>query len=125
MATAKNTNQINFQAAPSGAVGETMSHIGFWDAATSGNFLWGASITGSPGALALGDVLYIAGDGLTLTQATATGETGTSAVNAIKGRIGDGVWLAAHDGNPGLTGASPMTLTRVALTESSFTFDAS
>ena len=44
---------------------ETISHVSFWDAATSGNFLWSAQATVSKGG-ASGDIIRLATNSLTL-----------------------------------------------------------
>ena len=66
-----------FSAASSGAIAmsntpeftlsgsETISHVSFWDAATSGNFLWSAQATVSKGG-ASGDIIRLATNSLTL-----------------------------------------------------------
>ena len=126
MAVARNTNEIAWEAAPSGAVGEDAMYIGVWDTLTGGAFRFGVQISNDPDALALGEVYYIAASGLAITQTVATNEAEASAQDALRGRLG-GIgpvnrFYAIHTGNPGNTGANEGSLARVSLAHSGFTY---
>lgn len=49
---------------------ETISHVSFWDALTSGNCLWTAAASVSKGGIS-GDIIRIATDSLSLTPIAA------------------------------------------------------
>lgn len=53
--TTSNTAQIDFTNMPA----STITHVGLWDAATAGNFLWGGALTASK-TLNAGDTFRIA-----------------------------------------------------------------
>lgn len=60
--TSQNTAAVTFAAMPAA----TVTHLGLWDAATSGNFLWGGPLTASKTTTA-GDSLQVAPVTLTVT----------------------------------------------------------
>ena len=49
---------------------ETISHVSYWDAATSGNFLWSAALTASKSVTAT-DVLQLTAVGVSLSPLAA------------------------------------------------------
>ena len=57
-----NDAQISFASMPSG----TITHVGVWDASTSGNFLWGGALTASK-TVNSGDTVQIASGDLDVT----------------------------------------------------------
>ncbi|WP_029899510.1 phage tail fiber protein [Nocardia brasiliensis] len=76
-------SQATFGAAASGAIAltgtnpsfamtasETVSHVSFWDASSSGNFLWSAALTASK-AVVNGDTLTLTAAGLSLAPLAA------------------------------------------------------
>ena len=126
MAVSRNTNEIAWQAAPPAAVNEDAMYIGVWSALTGGSFLFGVQISNNPDALALGEVYYIASNGLAITQTAATNEAEASAQDALRGRLG-GVgtvnrFYAIHTGDPGTNGANQASLDRVSLAHTGFTY---
>ena len=52
-----------------GTNGEVVSHVSFWDASSTGNFLWSASLTASK-TINTGDTLNISSASLTITTAS-------------------------------------------------------
>ena len=52
-----------------GTNGEVVTHISFWDASASGNFLWSAALNASK-TLSTGDTLNISSASLTITTAS-------------------------------------------------------
>jgi hypothetical protein len=64
-ATSSNTPQWTSWA---GTNGEVVSHISFWDASTSGNFLWSAALSSSK-TVNTGDTLTLSSSSLVVTTA--------------------------------------------------------
>ena len=64
-ATSSNTPQWTSWA---GTNGEVVSHISFWDASTSGNFLWSAALSSSK-TVNTGDTLTLSSSSLIITTA--------------------------------------------------------
>ena len=129
MARALNTSELAWAGASGNAVGETASWLGSWDALTGGNFLFGIEISNSPSALALGEVYFIAANGLVYTQTVASNEVDSVAQDSLRGRFGGVVgaigtqYYAMHTGNPGTNGANPLPdLPRIAVLGSGFTY---
>ena len=108
MAVATNDNVIQF-AAPTPAAWGTLSYLGFHDAATgTANFI-GSSALDTSRATSIGaDVEIPAGD-FTVTQ--PNGEyTDYGAERALNGALGNGsIWVSAHTGDPGTTGANEVS----------------
>lgn len=52
-----------------GTNGEVVTHISFWDASASGNFLWSAALSASK-TMSTGDTLNISSASLTITTAS-------------------------------------------------------
>jgi len=52
-----------------GTNGEVVSHVSFWDATSTGNFLWSAALTASK-TINTGDTLNISSASLTITTAS-------------------------------------------------------
>jgi len=52
-----------------GTNGEVVSHVSFWDASSTGNFLWSAALTASK-TINTGDTLNISSASLTITTAS-------------------------------------------------------
>lgn len=65
--TASNSAAVEFPAASGGDFG-TITHIGIWDALTSGNLLFHSSLTTSK-TIADGDIFKIAASGIDITAA--------------------------------------------------------
>jgi hypothetical protein len=75
-------SSVTFSAASSGAIAlsntpsftmtatETISHVSYWDAATSGNFLWSAALT-TPKSVSATDVLQLTSVGVSLSPLAA------------------------------------------------------
>jgi hypothetical protein len=65
--TASNTSAVEFPAASGGNWG-TITHIGIYDASTSGNLLFHASLTASK-TINDGDIFKVAASGVDITAA--------------------------------------------------------
>lgn len=52
-----------------GTNGEVVTHVSFWDASTSGNFLWSAALSASK-TVNTGDTLNLTSSSLTITNAS-------------------------------------------------------
>ena len=87
MARALNSAELAWAGASGNAVGETASWLGSWDALTGGDFLFGIEISNSPSALALGEVYFIAANGLVYTQTVASNEVDSVAQDSLRGRF--------------------------------------
>jgi hypothetical protein len=63
------TSTVVFDTWPSGATGETIAHVAFFDAATGGNFLWSATLSAAK-TMSTNDTLNVTGASLTITPAS-------------------------------------------------------
>ena len=109
MATAKNRNARQSIAAPSGAVGEDVTHLTFWDHATNSadaNYLQKVAVSGDPNALTLGATYEIAAQAIVFTQPQGSGERPAMAMKKLEGVVADGIWVQFHEGDPDDTGSS-------------------
>lgn len=71
---ASTTGSISLSNTPSwaswaGTNGEVVSHVSFWDATSSGNFLWSASLSASK-TVNTGDTLNLSSASLSITNAS-------------------------------------------------------
>ena len=121
MSVSRNNAEIAWPGASGGAIGQDAMYVGFWDALTGGNFLFGVQISNDPMPLALGEVYYIDANGLAITQTAAAGETERSAGRALTGRLIGTNYTAIHIGDPGTTGANQSALARVSVASTVFT----
>ena len=126
MAVARNTNEVAWAGAMGASIGDDATYVGVWNAASGGNFLFGVAVSNNPDALQLGEVYYIAANGLAITQTVATNEAEASGQDALRGRLG-GVgavtrYYAIHIGDPGTTGTNEGDLSRVSLAHTAFTY---
>ena len=108
------------------SIGDDAVWIGIWTAQTAGTFLAGIQVSNNPAALALGEVYFIAADGLAITQTAGTNEAEAMAQDALRGRLG-GVgsvnrWLSVHDSDPSTTGLNEGDLARISVAHTAFTY---
>ena len=83
MADAKNNVAILSEAAPSGAVGNDVVSIAYYDHATAGNLLGGGTVSNNPSPLVLGEKYELAIGALVLRQPVAVGTEITQVATAV------------------------------------------
>ena len=121
MSVARNNAEIAWPGAMGGAIGQDAMYVGFYESSTGTDFLFGVQISNNPSPLALGEVYYIASNGLAITQTAATNETEDSAGRALEGRLAGTTYGSIHTGDPGTTGANESALDRVSMASTVFT----
>ena len=105
---ARNDNDITWPMATGGAIGQDAMYVGVFD--SLGVFLFSSQLTNDSAAMALNEILYIAANGMEITQTT-----GGTELN------GNTSW-AIYTGDPGPNGTSnESVLARVSVNGNDFT----
>ena len=125
MAQAANNAAITSIAAPTGAVGDDVTHISLWTVETGGSLLQWTLIDSSenPDPLALGDTYVLAIGALVIESDVVTNMTETMAQRSATGKVAGGVWIQYHTGSPGVNGTANVItdLGRAQVTQAQFT----
>lgn len=112
-------------AAATGA-GDDATHWGFYTALNGGDFIIGGENTDDTNPLAIGQNFYFDANSIvmTITASVANRLSEAGAIRLLNGLISGGLFLAAHSGDTGNTGANEITgngIGRVQVTEAQFT----